>query len=137
MAQLNLTLTQEEILELLKTSKNDAFKVLLQNALNAFITEESDAKLQAKPHEQTENRTDYRIGDVFLEVSGPSPGVARRGATDFANETYYLAGKLLVTSSAPGEDGFERSPKNQIHKSNSYGNLHFKIFTLEGGLGQE
>ena len=62
MAQLNLTLTQEEILELLKTPKNDAFKVLLQNALNAFITAESDEKIQAKPHEQTENRTDYRNG---------------------------------------------------------------------------
>lgn len=62
MAQVNITLSQEEILELLQTDRSDAFKVLLQNSLNAIIEAESDEKLKAKPYERTEERTDSRNG---------------------------------------------------------------------------
>lgn len=63
-----------------------------------------------------------------MEVNGPSSGAARQGAIDFANETYYLAGKLLVTSPAPSEGAFERSLKNQIHMGTYIlKSLHWKV----------
>lgn len=62
MAKLNITLNQEEILELLQTDKSNAFKILLQNTLNEFIKEESNEVLKATPYEITEERTDSRNG---------------------------------------------------------------------------
>lgn len=46
MATINLTLNQEEILYLLTTNKEDAFKKLFQETLNAFILAESDEQLE-------------------------------------------------------------------------------------------
>ena len=37
MAKINITLNQEEILQLLSTNKEDAFKKLFQDTINAFI----------------------------------------------------------------------------------------------------
>lgn len=62
MAQINITLNQNEILELLQTNQSDAFKTLLQNSLNAIIESESEEKLKAKPYERTDERTDSRNG---------------------------------------------------------------------------
>ncbi len=131
MTQLNLTLTQEEILELLKPPKNDAFKVLSQNALSAFIIAESDTKLQAKPHEQTGNLRDYRIGDVFLEVNAPSPGAARRGGIDFTTRNILFSGEASCNFPC-SQRGWVR-PKPE--KPSSFERLHLKIFTPEYGLG--
>ena len=41
MAQLNVTLNQEEILQLLSQDHDDAFCTLLQNSLNAVLKAES------------------------------------------------------------------------------------------------
>lgn len=46
MAQLNTTLNQEEILELLQDSRPDAFKNLLQESLNGVLKTESAEQLQ-------------------------------------------------------------------------------------------
>ena len=62
MAEFNLTLSQAEILELMQTDRSDAFKQLFQNAVNCFIEAESEEKLQAKPYERSEERTDSRNG---------------------------------------------------------------------------
>ena len=62
MAQLNITLNQEEILSLLKENNKDAFKKLLQESLNAVLKAESKEQLKAKPYERTEERTDNRNG---------------------------------------------------------------------------
>lgn len=62
MAEFNLTLSQAEILELMQTDRSDAFKQLFQNAVNSFIEAESEEKLQAKPYERSEERTDSRNG---------------------------------------------------------------------------
>lgn len=62
MAEFNLTLSQAEILELMQSDRSDAFKILFQNALNAFILAESEEKLKAKPYERSEERTDSRNG---------------------------------------------------------------------------
>jgi len=62
MAQLNITLNQEEILSLLKENSGDAFKKLLQESLNAVLKAESKEQLKAEPYERTEERTDSRNG---------------------------------------------------------------------------
>lgn len=62
MAQLNITLNQEEILSLLQENSGDAFKKLLQESLNAVLKTESKEQLKAEPYERTEERTDSRNG---------------------------------------------------------------------------
>ena len=60
MAQLNITLNQEEILQLLFQDHDDAFRTLLQNSLNAVLKAESQEQLKANPYERSEERTDSR-----------------------------------------------------------------------------
>ena len=62
MAQLNITLNQEEILQLLGDSGGDAFRALLQESVNAVLRAESDEQLRAGRYERTEERSDYRNG---------------------------------------------------------------------------
>ena len=63
MAQVNITLNQEEILHLLSTNDSSlAFKELLQKSLNQFLSAESAAQLKAGPYERTEERQDQRNG---------------------------------------------------------------------------
>ena len=62
MAQLNITLNQEEILQLLSTDRNDAFRLLLQNSLNSILKAESQEQLKAAPYERSDERTDSRNG---------------------------------------------------------------------------
>ncbi len=62
MAQLNITLNQDEILQLLSDNRDGAFKKLLQESLNAVLKAESQDQLQAAPYERSEERTDSRNG---------------------------------------------------------------------------
>lgn len=62
MAQLNITLNQEEILLLLSENRDDAFRMLLQSALNNLLKAESSFQLNAEPYERTDSRTDSRNG---------------------------------------------------------------------------
>lgn len=62
MAQLNITLNQEEILQLLSNNSGEAFKKLLQEALNSILKAESAQQLQAAPYERSAERTDSRNG---------------------------------------------------------------------------
>ncbi len=62
MAQINITLNQDEILQLLSENRDDAFKNLLQESLNAILKAESQEQLHAAPYERSENRTDSRNG---------------------------------------------------------------------------
>lgn len=62
MAQLNITLNQEEILQLLSNNRNDAFAKLLQDSLNSILKAESTEQLKAEPYERTEERTASRNG---------------------------------------------------------------------------
>jgi len=79
MAQLNITLNQEDILLLLKNDRNEAFRQLLQNSLNSILKVESEEQLHAAPYERSDERTDSRngtrerslitrIGKIELEV---------------------------------------------------------------------
>ena len=45
MAQLNITLNQEEIQQLLTNDRNEAFKKLLQESLNSLLKAESEEQL--------------------------------------------------------------------------------------------
>ena len=62
MAQLNITLNQEEILQPLSNNSGEAFKKLLQESLNSVLKAESDEQLQAAPYERTNDRKDFRNG---------------------------------------------------------------------------
>ena len=62
MAQLNVTLNQEEILSLLQDNSGEAFRKLLQDNLNSILKVESQEQLKAAPYERTEERTDSRNG---------------------------------------------------------------------------
>ena len=79
MAQLNITLNQEDILLLFKNDRNEAFRQLLQNSLNSILKVESEEQLHAAPYERSDERTDSRngtrerslitrIGKIELEV---------------------------------------------------------------------
>lgn len=62
MAQLNITLNQDEILQLLNEDREGAFKLLLQESLNSILKAESKEQLMAEPYERTEARQDSRNG---------------------------------------------------------------------------
>ncbi len=62
MAQLNITLNQEEVQQLLSTNSGDVFKKLLQECLNSVLRAESAEQLHAAPYERSEGRTDSRNG---------------------------------------------------------------------------
>ena len=62
MAQLNITLNQEEILQLLSSNRDDAFKQLLQDSLNSILQAESTEQLKAGRYERSDDRTDSRNG---------------------------------------------------------------------------
>ena len=79
MAQINITLNQEEILEVLSRNRDEAFKIIVQKILNQIMLAESKEQLQAEPYERCEARTDCRngirerslttrIGKITLEV---------------------------------------------------------------------
>lgn len=68
MAQLNITLNQEEILQLLSENRPDAFKILLQESLNSILQAESTAQLGAEKYERTEERSDSRNGSREREL---------------------------------------------------------------------
>jgi transposase-like protein len=61
-AQINITLNQEEILQLMQNDREGAFKKLLQESLNSFMKAESTEQLNAQPYERSEERTDSRNG---------------------------------------------------------------------------
>lgn len=62
MAQLNITLDQDEILQVLGDSSGEAFRLLLQGSLNALLKTESAEQLRAQPYERCDERTDSRNG---------------------------------------------------------------------------
>lgn len=62
MAHLNITLDQEEILQLLSENSGETFKIILQASLNRILQAESAEQLRAAPYERSEERTDSRNG---------------------------------------------------------------------------
>ena len=69
MAQFNITLNQEEILQLLLEDRGDAFKSILQDSLNKILQVESLEQIKAAPYERSEDRTDSRNGTRERELN--------------------------------------------------------------------
>lgn len=69
MAQLNITLNQEEIQALLLDDRGEAFKKILQTSLNKILQAESAEQLKAAPYERSEERTDCRNGSRDRELN--------------------------------------------------------------------
>lgn len=62
MAQLNITLNQDEILQLLSNNREEVLKKLLTESFNAILKAESTAQLGAERYERSDERTDSRNG---------------------------------------------------------------------------
>lgn len=62
MAQIHLTINQDEILCLLGENQGEGFRKLLEEALNQIMQKESAEQLGAERYERTEERSDSRNG---------------------------------------------------------------------------
>jgi len=62
MAQVNITLSQEEVLQVLTGNRDEVLKFLMERLLNEIMKVESAEQLGASKHERSGNRTDYRNG---------------------------------------------------------------------------
>lgn len=62
MAQLHLTLSQDEILQLLSENREETFCKLMKDSLNSILKAESAEQLRAQPYERTEERAGSRNG---------------------------------------------------------------------------
>ncbi len=69
MAQLNITLEQAEILQLLLEDRGNAFKSILQTSLNKILQAESSEQIKAALYERSEDRTDSRNGTRERELN--------------------------------------------------------------------
>lgn len=69
MAQLNITLSQEELLELITGNRDEAFKHLMEKILNQVMLAESSDQLKADQYERRDERTDYRNGSRERELT--------------------------------------------------------------------
>ena len=69
MAQVNITLTHEEVLQVLTGDRDEALKFLLERILNEIMKAESEEQLGAARHERTEERQDYRNGTRERELN--------------------------------------------------------------------
>ena len=62
MAQINITLNQEELLALICKGNDELMKVLLERSLNEVMKAQSEIQLNAAPYARNEERSDYRNG---------------------------------------------------------------------------
>lgn len=69
MAQVNLTLSEQEVLQVITGDRETALKFLLERILNEIMKAESEEQLGASKHERTEGRTDYRNGTRERELN--------------------------------------------------------------------
>jgi putative transposase len=107
MAQFNITLNQEEILQLLSKDHNEAFKQLLQECLNSVLKVESKEQIKAEPYERTDERRDSRNGvrerELKTRVGTLTLSVPRHRNQPFKTmlfESYSRSEAALVTSMA-------------------------------------
>lgn len=107
MAQLNITLNQEEILLLLSKDRDQAFRTLLQNSLNSILKAESQEQLQAAPYERSDERQDSRNGfrtrELKTRIGKITLSVPRHRNQPFKTlvfDNYSRSEAALVTSMA-------------------------------------
>ena len=107
MAQLNITLNQDEILLLLSGNREEAFKLLLTECLNGILQAESTAQLGAEPYERSESRSGSRNGtrdrQLKTQVGTITLAVPRHREKPFHTlvfENYSRSEAALVTTMA-------------------------------------
>ena len=107
MAQLNITLNQEEIQALLLEDQGEAFKKILQSSLNRILQAESAEQLKAGPYERSGERTDSRNGsrdrDLNTRIGKITLHVPRHRNVPFKTlvfENYSRSEAALVASMA-------------------------------------
>ena len=105
MARLNITLDQDEMLALLANNSGEAFRSLLEKALNQILLAESEEQLKAAPYERTEDRTDSRNGfrdrDFTTRVGSMTLHVPRHRNQPFKTmifENYCRSEAALIAS---------------------------------------
>ena len=105
MARLNITLDQDEMLALLANNSGEAFRTLLEKALNQILLAESEEQLKAAPYERTDNRTDSRNGfrdrDFTTRVGSMTLHVPRHRNQPFKTmifENYCRSEAALIAS---------------------------------------
>lgn len=69
MAQVNLTLSEQEVLQVLTGNRESAIKYLFEKILNELMKAESEEQLGAAKHERTDDRSDYRNGTRDLGLN--------------------------------------------------------------------
>lgn len=69
MTQLNLTLDQEELLELLAGNREKALKHLVEKILNQVLVAESTEQLGVEKYGRSPDRKDYRNGTRERELT--------------------------------------------------------------------
>lgn len=69
MAQVNITLQQEEVLQVLSGNRDDALKFLIERILNEIMKAESEEQIGAGRYERTDERTDSRNGTRERELN--------------------------------------------------------------------
>ena len=62
MAQINITLNQEAILQLVSNDFGEIFRKMPEESFNALLRVEPQEQLRAGPYERSEERTDSRNG---------------------------------------------------------------------------
>ena len=62
MAQVHLTLNDQEILDFLTGNRDEAFKLMVQRIMNEIMKAESSEQIGVSKHERSEERQDYRNG---------------------------------------------------------------------------
>lgn len=62
MAQVNITLSAEEVLQVMSENRDEAFKLLMKKILDELLLAESEDVLHAGRYERSEERTDSRNG---------------------------------------------------------------------------
>lgn len=61
-AQVNITLSQEEVLQFLSGNRDEGFKMIVERIMNQIMLAESAEQLGAQRHERSDERRDYRNG---------------------------------------------------------------------------
>ena len=62
MAQVNLTIGEDILIDLLLGNQKNAMAKLLENVFNAVLQAQASEQLNAEPYERNEDRTSYRNG---------------------------------------------------------------------------
>ena len=107
MAQLNITLNQDEILQLLSADHDEAFRQLLTESLNSILQAESTAQLGAEPYERSASGSDSRNGarerDLKTRIGNVTLSVPRHRNIPFHTlvfDNYSRSEAALVTTMA-------------------------------------